>query len=66
MNQTFKVSGMTCEHCVSAVKKAVLKLDSTAKVQVELDSGLTSVESHQPRSALIAAIEEEGYKVTAL
>lgn len=65
MNQTFKVTGMTCQHCVGTVQKAILKTDNTAKVQVELPSGLVSVNSSLPRSALIAAIEEEGYKVVS-
>ncbi|RMX10903.1 copper chaperone [Allofranklinella schreckenbergeri] len=66
MNQTFKVTGMTCQHCVNAVQKAVLSLDNTAKIQIDLGSGLVSVGTTQPRSALIAAIEEAGYKVVAL
>lgn len=63
MNQTFKVQGMTCEHCVQAVQKAILKSDNTAKVQVDLPTGLVSIASSQPRSALVAAIEEAGYTV---
>lgn len=65
MNQTFKVSGISCEHCVKTIQKAILQTDNTAKVQVEISSGLVSIDSNQPRGALIAAIEEEGYKVTS-
>lgn len=63
MNQTFKVTGMTCQHCVNAIKKAILTLDSTAQVQVDLEAGFVTVDSPQPRGAIVAAIEEEGYKV---
>ena len=63
MNQTFKVAGMTCQHCVSAVTKAVLTIDSTAQIQVDLEAGFVAVKSPQPRGALVAAIEEAGYKV---
>lgn len=63
MNQTFKVSGMTCQHCVNAVKKAVLTLDSTAQIQVDLEAEFVSIKSAQPRGALVAAIEEAGYTV---
>ncbi|SHF02148.1 copper chaperone [Lampropedia hyalina DSM 16112] len=65
MNQTFKIKGMTCEHCASAVRKAVLKTDNTAQIQIDLATGLTSINSSQPRATLIAAIEEEGYTVTS-
>ncbi|THU04460.1 heavy-metal-associated domain-containing protein [Lampropedia puyangensis] len=65
MNQTFKVTGMTCGHCVNAVQRAILKTDNTAKIQVDLPTGLVSVASSLPRSTLVAVIEEAGYKVTS-
>ncbi|RMX03003.1 heavy-metal-associated domain-containing protein [Corticibacter populi] len=66
MNQTFKILGMTCEHCVQAVQKAILQTDNTAKIQIDLGTGLASINSEQPRSTLIAAIKEAGYDVTSL
>lgn len=65
MNQTFKVSGMTCSHCVNAVQTAILKTDNTAGIQVDLPTGLVSINSKLPRSALVAVIEEAGYKVSS-
>lgn len=65
MNQTFKVTGMTCSHCVNAVQTAILKTDNTAAIQIDLPSGLVSIKSHLPRSALVATIQEAGYKVSS-
>lgn len=65
MNQTFKVSGMTCGHCVNAVQTAILKTDNTATIQVDLPSGLVSINSKMPRSTIVTVIEEAGYKVSS-
>ena len=35
MEHTFQVQGMTCGHCEMAVKKAVLRLDAHAQVQID-------------------------------
>lgn len=64
MNQTFKVSGMTSEECVHAVQKAVLRIDSTAKIQVDMPTGHVSIASIRPHSVIQAAIEDAGYKVS--
>lgn len=65
VNQTFKVSGMTCEHCANAVRTAILKTDNTAVIQVDVKTGLVSVQSAQPRGALVRVIEEQGYTVSS-
>lgn len=61
--ETLKVTGMTCGHCVGAVTKALRADDPAAKVQVDLASGTVTVESRQPRAALIRRIEDAGYSV---
>ena len=37
--QVFKVSGMTCQHCVAAVREEVGLLPGVRSVEVDLDSG---------------------------
>jgi len=59
----FKVSGMSCGHCVRAVEEAVQTVDPQAQVQVELARGQVQIDSAQPREALAAAIAEAGYTV---
>ncbi len=59
-----RIDGMTCGHCVSAVKKAVLKLDPGATVEVDLAAGTARVDGQAPASEVISAIEAEGYKAS--
>jgi len=63
MDNTFQVQGMTCGHCEMAVKKAILRLDPEATVEIDRPSGKVDVHSNQPREALAHAIAEEGYQV---
>jgi|COG998Drversion2_1049125.scaffolds.fasta_scaffold190678_2 copper chaperone len=56
------VTGMSCEHCVGAVRKALSVVDGVeAVVDVSLERGEAIVEGKPEIAALIAAIEEEGY-----
>ena len=63
MDNTFQVQGMTCGHCEMAVKKAIIRLDPEAKVEIDRASGKVDVHSNQHREALAHAITEEGYQV---
>lgn len=60
----FKVEGMSCDHCVNAVTKAVKALDSAAKVEVDLASKKVTVESDRDRASVAAALTEAGYPAT--
>jgi copper chaperone len=64
MNQTFTVQGMTCGHCEKAVTTAIKVLDPNAQVSIDRAQNRVEVSSEQPREALAAAIQEEGYDVT--
>jgi copper chaperone len=59
----FQVEGMSCQHCVAAVTKAIRAQDTAAQVQVDLAAGRVSVESGQPADVLRGAIDEAGYTV---
>ncbi|HEY0845878.1 MAG TPA: cation transporter [Noviherbaspirillum sp.] len=58
-----KVEGMSCGHCVSAVTKSVLDIDSGAKVTVDLGQQKVSVDSSAPLEEIKAAVAEAGYPV---
>lgn len=62
--QVFKVEGMTCDHCVAAVKQEVGGLEGAREVNVELTSGTLTIrgESVDP-DAVRAAVEEAGYEL---
>ncbi|HEX5357108.1 MAG: heavy-metal-associated domain-containing protein [Aquabacterium sp.] len=60
-----QVKGMTCQHCVKAVTKAIQALDSSATVSVELPQGHVTVQTTLSREDTVKAISDEGYDVQA-
>lgn len=65
MEQTMTVKGMTCEHCVKAVKNSLMEIPKVEKVDVELATGKVIVhyQGEQNLSKWKAAIDEAGYEV---
>jgi copper chaperone len=59
----FQVEGMSCQHCVGAVTKAIRSLDAGAHVDVDLDVGRVRVQSSENADKLGSAIIEAGYTV---
>ena len=61
---TYTVTGMTCDHCVAAVRQGVGAVDGVTDVQVELATGALTVESDAPLDPadIAAAVEEAGYE----
>lgn len=66
-SQTFSVTGMTCDHCKRAVTAELSRLDGVAAVDVDVATGLVTVESDQPldRALVAAAVDEAGYELAA-
>lgn len=60
------VSGMVCQHCVSAVSQEVGAIEGVTDVQVDLTTGRVSVTSDGPLhgDAVRAAIDEAGYEMS--
>lgn len=63
---TYRVAGMTCGHCVTAVTEELTALEGVTAVTVDLVAGGTSdvlVESEAPidEAAVAAAVDEAGY-----
>lgn len=56
------ITGMTCGHCQHAVKGALESVEGVRSVRVDLRSGVAQVEGQADVSALVAAVEEEGYQ----
>lgn len=52
---TYRVTGMTCEHCVGAVRSEFAALDGVTDVAVELSAGGTSTITVTSVEALSAA-----------
>lgn len=60
-----KVGGMSCEHCRTAVRKALSALEGVKEVDVRLERG-EAVVKHEPGrptvEAMKRAIREAGYE----
>jgi copper chaperone CopZ len=64
--QTYRVTGMTCGHCVAAVTEEIEELDGVTDVSIDLVAGGTTpvtVTSDRPLDddVVSAAIDEAGY-----
>jgi len=60
-----KITGMTCGHCVAAVREALQGVPGASEVKVELETGRASVDGGADLEALLAAVREEGYQAVA-
>jgi copper chaperone len=59
---TYRVDGMTCDHCKAAVNGEVAKVSGVQTVDVELDPKLVRVSGDGvDHDAVVAAIDEAGY-----
>ena len=64
--QLLNVGGMSCEHCVKAVKDELLELAGVDKVSVSLENNTVEVEFDSSKidiSKIKSTIDEIGYDV---
>jgi copper chaperone CopZ len=62
--KTYRVTGMTCEHCVSAVSGEVGGVCGVESVRVDLAGGRVTVTGEGYTDEMIrAAVDEAGYEV---
>lgn len=62
---TFTVIGMTCDHCVRAVRDEVAAIHGVTDVEVDLAGGRVTVdaEGEIDAAAVAAAVDEAGYEL---
>lgn len=66
LNETLKVKGMSCNHCVSTIEGSVSKLEGVSQVNVNLDEGHVYIEFDEGQVTLdqiISEIDDQGYDV---
>ncbi len=59
---TLSVTGMTCNHCVAAVTRALKAVPGVAAADVNLQKKQAVVQGEADAGALVAAVKEEGYE----
>lgn len=59
-----KVKGMSCQHCVASVTKALNEIDGISKVTVDLEKGEAAYEEDKPvdREKVKEAINKIGFE----
>lgn len=63
--KTVKIKGMSCGHCVQAVKKALGQIEGITNVEVNLEKGEASYEEKSPVDPEIVRdrIKKAGYEL---
>ncbi|MFN2322873.1 MAG: heavy-metal-associated domain-containing protein [Trueperaceae bacterium] len=57
-----QITGMTCDHCTAAVKKALENVSGVVSAEVDLAAGRAAVSGTAPLADLVAAVQDEGYQ----
>ena len=62
---TIKIKGMSCQHCVASVTKALSEVDNITDVQVDLEKGEATFKEQSPVDEQIIknAIDRIGFEV---
>lgn len=62
---TYRVTGMTCGHCVTAVRTEIAALPGVEQVEVDLATGTVNVTSARELDPeeVRAAVDEAGYEL---
>jgi copper chaperone len=67
VSQTFRVEGMTCDHCVAAVREEVSRVGGVAEVDVDLATGRLTIIADDAidTDEVRAAVRSAGYEIAA-
>jgi copper chaperone CopZ len=61
--EQLEVEGMSCQHCVRAVREALTAVPGVAGVEVEVGHASLEVDEGTRREALTEAVSSAGYRV---
>ena len=66
MGTEIKVTGMSCQHRVGAVTRALEAVPGVTAVQVDFETGLARVQGEADPGSLTQAVVDAGYGAEAL
>ena len=66
MTFIFTVKGMNCGHCTQTITKAILGIDSAAKIDTDIPKQTGTVTSSLDREQLSETIVDAGYDIVAV
>jgi len=61
---SFDIQGMTCDHCVRAVKNALEDVSGVESADVKIGHADVKASDEDLHDRLASAIKEEGYEIT--
>ncbi len=64
MTKTYNVKGMNCQHCRASVLKCILEVKGVTKVDVNLTTGIATVEGEHSAEELIEAVHLAGFEAS--
>ncbi len=59
--ETLAITGMTCDHCVRAVRQAIGRVEGAEATSVSIGTATVAYNREDARADVIAAIKSEGY-----
>jgi copper chaperone CopZ len=63
MKIEFEIQGMSCQHCVHAVKSALEKLPGVISAQVTVGHAIVESSRELSRDEVDKALDQEGYRL---
>ena len=66
MTRTYKIDGMSCNHCKASAEKAIRSVAGVENVEVDLPKGVAYVEGSHQEADIISAIEAAGFSCRLL
>jgi copper chaperone CopZ len=66
VKQTIQIEGMSCQHCVHAVREALESVEGIVVESVEIGSATVDVGAGVDFALVKQAIEEEGYRTVSI
>lgn len=64
-SQKIKIEGMTCQHCVMSVERAIEDVPGVKKVKVKLKANIAEVKGDFNIEEISKAVENADYKVVS-
>jgi len=63
--KTFRVPDVSCEHCVTAIKGELTRIDGVSTVEVDIAGKLVTVQhdGQVTDEQLVAGLDEAGYEI---
>ncbi len=61
MSKTYKVEGMSCGSCSSSVEQAIKAVADQAKISIQLEGGLVTVDGIDDDQLIATAVEDAGF-----